>query len=49
MPTPSGDDAPVIELAPEEEASLLEAQGERARGRSATDDEVNAVFAKCRA
>ena len=48
MLTLAGDGEPVIELTPEEEADLMEAQAEMARGEFATDAEVRAVFAKYR-
>jgi len=44
----AGDDESVIELTPEEEADLIEAQAERARGEFATEAEVEAVFSKYR-
>lgn len=44
----AGHDEPVIELTPEEEADLIEAQAEMARGEFATDAEVEAVFFKYR-
>jgi hypothetical protein len=44
----AGDDEPVIELTPEEEADLMEAQAEMARGEFATEVEVQAVFSKYR-
>lgn len=39
----------MIELSPEEEADLTEAQAEMARGEFATEDELQAVLAKYRA
>jgi hypothetical protein len=44
----AGHDEPVIELTPEEEADLIEAQAEMERGEFATDSEVEAVFSKYR-
>ena len=44
----AGDEEPILELTAEEEADLLEAQAEMARGEFATDAEVQAVFAKYR-
>lgn len=44
----AGDDERVIELSPEEEADLIEAQAEMRRGEFATDDEVRTVLAKYR-
>lgn len=43
-----GDVEPVIELTAEEEADLIEAQAEMARGEFATDAEVYAVLSKYR-
>jgi hypothetical protein len=43
-----GDEEPVLELTPEEEAYLSEAQAEMQRGEFATDAEVEAVFSKYR-
>ena len=48
MLTLAGDGRPTIELSPEEEADLIEAQAEMARGEFATEVEVQAVFAKYR-
>ena len=45
----AGNGEPVIELTPDEEADLMDAQAEMARGEFATEDEVRAVFAKYRA
>ncbi len=42
----AGDDEPLIQLTPEEEADLAEADAEIARGELATDEDVAAVFAK---
>lgn len=44
----AGHDEPVIELTPEEEADLIEAQAEMQRGEFATDDEVEAVLSRFR-
>ena len=44
----AGDEEPTLALTPEEEADLMEAQAEMARGEFATDAEVGAVFAKYR-
>ena len=44
----AGDEEPVIELTPEEEADLIEAQAEMARGEFATEAEVQAVLSKYR-
>lgn len=44
----ANDDDPLMELTPEEEADLLEAQAEMERGEFATDAEVQAVFSKYR-
>lgn len=44
----AGHDEPVIGLTPEEEADLLEAQAEVARGEVATEAEVQAVLSKYR-
>ncbi|MGK6315010.1 hypothetical protein [Neorhizobium sp. DT-125] len=41
-----GEDGPVYQLTPEEEADLKEALAEAKRGEFATEDEVRAVFAK---
>jgi len=43
----AGDDA-VYQLTPEEEADLIAAEAEIARGEFATDAEVEAVFSKYR-
>lgn len=48
MLTYAGQDEPVIELTPEEEADLIEAQAEMERGEFATDAEVEAVLSKFR-
>lgn len=42
----AGEDEPVYQLSPEEEASFDQARAEAARGEFATDDQVRAVFAK---
>ena len=44
MPIYAGHDEPMIELTPEEEADLVEAQAEMARGKFATDGEAEAGF-----
>jgi hypothetical protein len=44
----AGDEEPVIELTPEEEADLIEAQAEVARGEVASPAEVDAVLSKYR-
>ncbi|KQS95151.1 MULTISPECIES: hypothetical protein [unclassified Rhizobium] len=44
----AGDDERVIELSPEEEGDLIEAQKEMVRGEFATDDEVRTVLTKYR-
>jgi hypothetical protein len=44
----AGGDEPVIELTAEEEADLMEAQAEMARGEFATDAEAHAVLSKYR-
>ncbi len=44
----AGNEEPMIELTPEEEADLLEAQAETARGEFATEAEVQAVLSKYR-
>ena len=44
----AGDDEPVIDLTPEEEADLSEAMAEMARGEFATEAEVEGVLAKYR-
>ncbi|MFD1704323.1 hypothetical protein ACFSCV_15050 [Methylopila henanensis] len=48
MLTYAGRDAQVIDLTPEEEADLIEAQAEMKRGDFATDDEVEAVLSRFR-
>jgi hypothetical protein len=42
----AGEDQPVIELTPEEAASLDESLGQAERREFATDEEVRAVWAK---
>ncbi len=42
----AGDDEPVYQLTPEEEADLAAADAEIARGELATDEQVRAVWAK---
>ncbi|KQY34206.1 hypothetical protein [Rhizobium sp. Root483D2] len=44
----AGDDERVIELSPEEEADLIEAQAEMARGEFATEAEVQTILSKYR-
>ncbi len=44
----AGEDGLVIQLTPEEEADLAEAEAEADRGEFATDEEVQAIFAKYR-
>jgi hypothetical protein len=44
----AGDEEFVIELTAEEEADLMEAQAEMARGEFASEAEVEAVFSKYR-
>ena len=44
----AGDDERVIELSPEEEADLIEAQAEMARGEFATETEVQTILSKYR-
>ena len=44
----AGDEEPVLELTPEEESDLMEAQAEMQRGEFATDAEVEAVLSKYR-
>lgn len=44
----TGEDGPVIQLTPEEEADLAEAEVEADRGEFATDEEVQAIFDKYR-
>ena len=44
----AGEDEGFIELTPEEEADLIEAQAEMARGEFATEAEVQAVLSKFR-
>ncbi|CAN7257337.1 hypothetical protein LJR235_001071 [Pararhizobium sp. LjRoot235] len=48
MLTYASDDARVIELTPEEESDLIEAQAEMARGEFATEAEVQAILSKYR-
>ena len=45
----AGEEGPMVELTAEEQADLLEAQREMARGEFATDAEIQAVFDKYRA
>ncbi len=44
----AGDDAPIAELTPEEEADLIEAKAEVARGELASEAEVEAALSKYR-
>lgn len=44
----AGDDEPMIELTPDEEADLIAAQAEIARGEIATPAEVEAMLSKYR-
>ena len=44
----AGDEEPILSLAPDEEADLMEAQAEMRRGEFATEAEIEAVFAKFR-
>ena len=44
----AGEGEPPIQLTPEEEADLAEAEAEADRGEFATDEEVQAIFAKDR-
>ena len=44
----TGDDERMIELSPEEEADLIEAQAEMARGEFATEAEVQTILSKYR-
>ena len=44
----AGETGPINQLTPEEEADLAEAEGEADRGDFATDEEVQAIFAKYR-
>lgn len=44
----AGDDERMIELSPEEEADLIEAQAEMARGEFATEAEVQTILSKYR-
>ena len=42
----AGEDQSVIQLTPEEEADLAEADAEIARGEFATDEQMRAIWAK---
>lgn len=42
----TGDDEPVYQLTPEEEASLAKSLEEAERGEFATDEQVRAIWAK---
>ncbi|WP_276120453.1 hypothetical protein [Pararhizobium qamdonense] len=44
----AGDDERIIELSPEEEADLIEAQAEMARGEFATEADVQTILSKYR-
>jgi predicted transcriptional regulator len=44
----TGDDEPVVELTPEEAADLDASLAEADRGEFATDEEIRAIWAKCR-
>jgi hypothetical protein len=44
----AGDEGPMAELTPEEEADLIEAKAEAARGELASEAEVEAVLSKYR-
>jgi hypothetical protein len=44
----AGDEAPTIELTPEEEADLIEAPAEVARGEIASEAEVSSALSKYR-
>jgi hypothetical protein len=44
----AGDDEQMIELSPEEEADLIEAQAEMARGEFGTETEVQTILSKYR-
>lgn len=44
----AGDDERIIELSPEEEADLIDAQAEMARGEFATEAEVQTILSKYR-
>lgn len=45
----AGNDEPIYQLSPEEDADLIEAEAEIERGEIATSAEIEAVFAKYRA
>jgi predicted transcriptional regulator len=42
----AGEDQPVVQLTPEEEAALDESMQQAERGEFATDEEVRAIWAK---
>ena len=42
----AGEDEPVYQLTPEEEADFEQARAEIARGEYATDDDLKSIFAK---
>ena len=44
----TGEDEPMVDLTPEEEADLIEAKGEVSRGELASAGEVEAVLSKFR-
>jgi hypothetical protein len=46
MLTFAGEEQPIIQLTPEEEASLVESLGHARRGEFATDEQVRAIWAK---
>jgi hypothetical protein len=44
----AGEDGPAIQVTPEEDADLAEAEAEADRAECATDEEVQPIFAKNR-
>jgi hypothetical protein len=42
----TGEDLPIVQLTPEEDAALARSEAAAARGEFATDDEVRAVWSK---
>ena len=44
--TYAGDDQPMVDLTPEEEAAVLRSREAAARGEFATDEQVRAIWAK---
>ena len=44
----AGEEGPIIQLTPEEEADLREADAEIARGEFATEEEMEAILARYR-